>query len=325
MPDHNKDLNPLRCHMNPSDVPAPTIRSSYGLAAVDPPIPMLILERDFRIRWISRAAIKELRLQPDMLIGRSWYDLFPESRSRRALHEALCRGERDAIDLPCIALSLGCGTQYFSLRLRPLHAADGSVESILGLGEDVTARVHAERALRTSEERFREISTHSQDMVIISSADGTVTFESEAVKRILGPRRASRPVISIYDNMHPEDLPPARAMFEDYRALNIVNEASPSSVSAIAERSVSRLSTMTRVVRRLEKKGFVRLTNRPSDGRVTDVHLTSQGKQAIQSVRAVASQIYNAALDGFSSAEIAVLNSMMHRVFSNLMAQLTQD
>jgi MarR family transcriptional regulator, organic hydroperoxide resistance regulator len=110
-----------------------------------------------------------------------------------------------------------------------------------------------------------------------------------------------------------------------YRALNIVNEASPSSVSAIAERSVSRLSTMTRVVRRLEKKGFVRLTNRPSDGRVTDVHLTSQGKQAIQSVRAVASQIYNAALDGFSSAEIAVLNSMMHRVFSNLMAQSTQD
>src|ERR1700692_3990713 len=52
-----------------------------------------------------------------------------------------------------------------------------------------------------------------------------------------------------------------------WRALNIVNEASPSSVSAIAERSVNRLSTMTRVVRRLEKKKFVKLSNRPSDGR----------------------------------------------------------
>src|SRR5215475_9992696 len=39
-----------------------------------------------------------------------------------------------------------------------------------------------------------------------------------------------------------------------WRALMIVDEASPSSVSEIAERSVTRLSTMTRVVQRLEKK-----------------------------------------------------------------------
>ena len=42
-----------------------------------------------------------------------------------------------------------------------------------------------------------------------------------------------------------------------WRALMIVNEVSPSSVSEIAERSVTRLSTMTRVVQRLEKKNLV--------------------------------------------------------------------
>jgi PAS domain S-box-containing protein len=199
--------------VTPPDDTDKTTASSYGLAAVDPPIPMLILERDLRIRWISSAAVRELRLQPDMLIGRSWYDLFPESRSRRALHEALCRGECDAIDLPCIPLSLGCGTQYFSLRLRPLRAADGSVESILGLGEDVSARVAAEQALRTSEERFRGISTHSRDMVIISTADGTVTFESAAVERILGARRTPRTVISIFDNLHSDDVARTRESF----------------------------------------------------------------------------------------------------------------
>jgi PAS domain S-box-containing protein len=199
--------------MTSPDEPAQTVPSSYGLAAVDPPIPMLILERDFRIRWVSSAAVRELRLEPNLLVGRSWYDLFPESRSRRALHEALCRGERDAIDLPCIPLSLGCGTQYFSLRLRPLRGADGSVESILGLGEDITARVAAEQALRTSEERFRSISTHSRDMVIISAADGTVAFESAAVESILGARRTPRPVISIFDNLHPDDAARTRERF----------------------------------------------------------------------------------------------------------------
>ena len=115
---------------------------------------MLILERDLRIRWVSSAAVCELKLDPARLIGRSWYDLFPESRSRRALHEALVRGERDAIDLPRVPLSLGCGTRYFSLRLRPLRAADGSVESILGLGEDVTVQVTAEQAVIKSEEQL---------------------------------------------------------------------------------------------------------------------------------------------------------------------------
>src|ERR1700704_5573735 len=50
-----------------------------------------------------------------------------------------------------------------------------------------------------------------------------------------------------------------------WRALMIVNEASPSSVSEIAERSVTRLSTMTRVVQRLEKKNMVRLSKRRGD------------------------------------------------------------
>jgi len=187
---------------------------SYGLAAIEPPIPMLILERELRIRWISQAAIKEFGVQPEQIVGRSWYDLFPESQARRALHDALFRGERAAVDLPRIALTMGCRTRYFSLHLRPLRAADGTVESILGLGEDVTTLVEAEHALRTSEERFRAISMHSRDMVLISAADGTLTFESAAVEHILGPRRTPRPVITIYDNMHPDDLPLAQEIFE---------------------------------------------------------------------------------------------------------------
>lgn len=136
--------------MGSSNPPPEATASSYGLSAVDPPVPMLILERDLRIRWISTAAIREFRLKPEQLIGRSWYELFPESIARRDIHEALCRGERDGLDLPRTALTLGCATRYFSLRLRPLRGPDGLVESILGLGEDVTAQVEAEATLAPS-------------------------------------------------------------------------------------------------------------------------------------------------------------------------------
>jgi DNA-binding MarR family transcriptional regulator len=103
-----------------------------------------------------------------------------------------------------------------------------------------------------------------------------------------------------------------------WRALMTVNETSPSSVSEIAEQSVTRLSTMTRVVQRLERKKMVRLSRRPSDARVTEVRLTERGTQALESVRGIASQIYNQAVGQLTAAQIETLNALMRQIFVNL-------
>lgn len=103
-----------------------------------------------------------------------------------------------------------------------------------------------------------------------------------------------------------------------WRALMIVNEVSPSSVSEIAERSVTRLSTMTRVVQRLEKKNMVKLSKRRSDARVTEVHLTPLGKRCVERQRSTAGEIYRRAMQDLSSADIAALNALTHRIFANL-------
>jgi DNA-binding MarR family transcriptional regulator len=105
-----------------------------------------------------------------------------------------------------------------------------------------------------------------------------------------------------------------------WRALMIVNEASPSSVSEIAERSVTRLSTMTRVVQRLEKKNMVKLSKRRSDARVTEVHLTPLGKRCVERERGTAGEIYRRAMRDVSGADVAVLNRLMRLIFSNLSA-----
>ena len=103
-----------------------------------------------------------------------------------------------------------------------------------------------------------------------------------------------------------------------WRALMIVNEASPSSVSEIAERSVTRLSTMTRVVQRLERKKLVKLSKRLSDARVTEVHLTPLGKRCVERERSTAGEIYRRAMRDFSAADVAVLNQLTRRIFANL-------
>jgi len=103
-----------------------------------------------------------------------------------------------------------------------------------------------------------------------------------------------------------------------WRALMIVNEISPSSVSEIAERSVTRLSTMTRVVQRLERKKLVKLAKRRSDARVTEVHLTPLGKRCVERERSTAGEIYRRAVRDLSASDIAVLNGLTRRIFANL-------
>jgi DNA-binding MarR family transcriptional regulator len=103
-----------------------------------------------------------------------------------------------------------------------------------------------------------------------------------------------------------------------WRAIMLVHEQNPSSVSEIAERAVTRLSTMTRVIQRLEKRGLVRLATRTADARVTEVFITPQGEDIVEQVRAVASRIYQAVFKDMSAAEIETLNGLLLRVFNSL-------
>jgi PAS domain S-box-containing protein len=185
------------------------------IEALDPPLPMMILERGMLIRWVSRAAGDELGLRAEKLEGRCWYDLFPESRTRSAQHQELFSGERASLDLPRIPLRIDCvEPRYFSLRLRPLQGADGTVQVLLGVGEEVTAQVRAEQLLRDNEERFRAISAESRDLILISARDGTITYANDAHDTVLGQRPDGRIGASIFDFMHAEDAPAARAAFE---------------------------------------------------------------------------------------------------------------
>jgi len=103
-----------------------------------------------------------------------------------------------------------------------------------------------------------------------------------------------------------------------WRAIMLVHEQNPSSVSEIAERAVTRLSTMTRVIQRLQKRGLVKLDTRAADARVTEVFITPHGEEIVEQVRAVASRIYQSVFKDMSATEIETLNSLLLRVFNNL-------
>ena len=103
-----------------------------------------------------------------------------------------------------------------------------------------------------------------------------------------------------------------------WRVLMVLHEQSPSTISEISRRAVMKLSTMTKVAQRLEKEGYVKLAPNKDDKRATDVHLQSQGEEAVEVIRAAASQVYQQATRAFSDREVLSLNKLLSKLSDEL-------
>ena len=88
----------------------------------------------------------------------------------------------------------------------------GNVSEIQGIGINVTDKIHAEqskkeaeRALLQSEERFRLLAEHSEDIISEHTPDGTVIYISPSVKKVLGFDRREVIGKQILEFVHADD------------------------------------------------------------------------------------------------------------------------
>ena len=103
-----------------------------------------------------------------------------------------------------------------------------------------------------------------------------------------------------------------------WRVLMILHEHDPASVSTIADLAVIKLSTMTRIVQRMQVEGLVACAPRATDARVTEVRLTPAGSQAMEQVRGQASRIFRQAFHDIPDPDMTGFIAVMRRLFDNL-------
>jgi len=103
-----------------------------------------------------------------------------------------------------------------------------------------------------------------------------------------------------------------------WRVINILSEHECATISRISDLAVIRVSTMTKLVYRMEGEGFVTTAVAPYDGRVTEVRLTQRGLEALELVRAKAGIIFERAFGNVDDAEISALIELTRKIYDNI-------
>jgi PAS domain S-box-containing protein len=84
---------------------------------------------------------------------------------------------------------------------------DDGVSEIQGIGVNVTEKVIAEQALQNSEQKFRLLAEHAEDIISVTSPEGIFQYVSPSVEKALGYLREEMEGHSIMEFVHPEDAP----------------------------------------------------------------------------------------------------------------------
>jgi DNA-binding MarR family transcriptional regulator len=124
--------------------------------------------------------------------------------------------------------------------------------------------------------------------------------------------------IRAYDTEMKRLLKPAGIDMPRWRILMIAHEQEPVSVGEVAGRAIMEMSTVTRAMQRLQVGGFLEMSTRPTDQRVTEARLTAEGRAAVERVLRAASRAFHQAFDGFSPEEVTSLNGLLARVYRGL-------
>jgi len=83
--------------------------------------------------------------------------------------------------------------------------------------------------------------------------------------------------------------------------------------------------TVSGILDRLEKRGLVARTTDPDDSRAKLATLTPEGEALYQKARAIGLSMYEAALDGVSPADRAIVIASLTRMRDNLLGQMADQ
>jgi formate hydrogenlyase transcriptional activator len=173
---------------------------------------ILVVDRDYRYVLANRAFLNRRGMEREQLIGRPLAEIMGPGVFDTSIKPKLDECFQGRVvtfekryKYPVL------GERDFSVSYFPLAGPSG-IERVAVVMQDITDRKVVEQSLRASEDRFRDLVEHSEDLVCTHDLQGNLLSVNPAPARILGYSVAELLKIPMRDLIVPE----GRELFEQY-------------------------------------------------------------------------------------------------------------
>ena len=117
-----------------------------------------------------------------------------------------------------------------------------------------------------------------------------------------------------------EEVRPLGATLQMWRVLAALRERDGRRMGDLSETTSIEVSTLTRLVDTMEKKGLVARRRDGEDARAIVLYATAAGRKLTERILPIAEHYETAALVGFSAAEADKLKAALRRLYANMEA-----
>jgi len=165
---------------------------------------VLYLDTDLRVIWANKAMRVAFNLKPGQLNRRHCY----EALHHRSGACRVCPAQRTLkTGEPQEVVDLSSYEKNWVLRSYPVRDEKGILTGIVEIVTDITERRRAEEAMRQSEQKYRELFEHANDIIFILDSAGKILSCNAAAAHTYGYEPQQLPGMGIEDLLDRDYLP----------------------------------------------------------------------------------------------------------------------